>query len=103
MSTLNSILPAPFWKAHTPHNTTQITDFGGRKIFCRGIMATTTEGVITVRAKGDRINPDDTPIDYALTDLAVAIYLPLGIIVPVEFDLVKSTGAVAEGIVVFWG
>lgn len=103
MSSLNSILPAPFWQEWTPDDDEQIVDFGENKIFCRGIMATETEGIIYLRAKGDRINPDDDPVGYALTDLVQPIYLPLGIIVPVEFDVVCDTDADAEGIVVFWG
>ena len=96
---LSSIYPFRYGKAVTEHDTNQITNFDGNKFFARGIWAITTAGIVYVRIKGRREDPDDD-LDTA-TNL-VPVYLALGSVAIIEFDLVRSTGLTAAGLVIGW-
>lgn len=73
--------PAVHAATITPHDTNELA------FVSRGLMAITTAGIITV---------------VTLAGDTVTVYLPLGVVVPIRVRIIKSTSAVAAGIVSLW-
>lgn len=104
MSGLAATFPFIGGKQWTAHDTTQITNYDGKKIFARGLSCYTTAGIAYVRMRAGRIDPTDD-LNYDATAYNTTphiVYLSLGSYFIGEFDIVYTSGLTAAGIMVWW-
>jgi len=101
MSGMASTFPFKNGKIHTKSDTIQTTNYEGNKTFMRGLSCYTTAGIVYVRMKGVREDPNDN-LNFVVATYPAIVYLALGSYFIGEFDIVYSTGATAVDFMVWW-